>query len=63
MPRDAHDVAKRDAQLQELLFLGLLERGVYTAARGMMNLSLTVTDDQLAQVLDALTDTLASLRE
>lgn len=62
-PRDAHDVAKRDAQLQELLFLGLLERGVYTAARGMMNLSLTVTDDQLAQVLDALTETLASLRE
>ena len=62
-PRDAHDVAKRDTQLQELLFLGLLERGVYTAARGMMNLSLTVTDDQLAQVLDALTDTLASLRE
>ncbi|MFM8507247.1 MAG: aminotransferase class III-fold pyridoxal phosphate-dependent enzyme, partial [Actinomycetota bacterium] len=31
-PRDAHDVAKRDTQLQELLFLGLLERGVYTAA-------------------------------
>jgi glutamate-1-semialdehyde 2,1-aminomutase len=60
-PRDAHDVAKRDAQVQELLFLGLLERGVYTAARGMMNLSLTVTDDQLAQVLDALADTLASL--
>lgn len=29
----------------------------------MMNLSLTVTDDQLAQVLDALTETLASLRE
>jgi hypothetical protein len=26
-----------------------------------MNLSLTVTDDQLAQVLDALADTLASL--
>lgn len=62
-PRDAHDVAKRDAQLQELLFLGLLERGVYIAARGMMNLSLTVTDDQLAQVLEALADTLVSLRE
>jgi len=62
-PRDAHDVAKRDADLQELLFLGLLERGVYTAARGMMNLSLTVTDDQLAHVLDALGATLDSLRE
>lgn len=28
----------------------------------MMNLSLTVTDDQLAMVLDALADTLQSLR-
>ena len=61
-PHDAHDVARRDADLQELLFFGLLERGVYSASRGMMNLSLTVTDDQLATVLDALTDTLQSLR-
>jgi len=44
------------------LFLGLLERGVYSAARGMMNLSLTLTDDHLAHVLDALTDALAALR-
>ena len=61
-PHDAHDVARRDADLQELLFFGLLERGVYSASRGMMNLSLTVTDDQLATVLDALTDTLQSIR-
>lgn len=61
-PRNADDVAQRDADLQELLFFGLLERGVYTASRGMMNLSLTVTDDQLAMVLDALADTLQSLR-
>ena len=61
-PHDAHDVAQRNADLQELLFFGLLERGVYSASRGMMNLSLTVTDDQLATVLDALTDTLQSLR-
>ena len=51
-----------DADLQELLFFGLLERGVYSASRGMMNLSLTVTDDQLATVLDALAETLQSLR-
>jgi glutamate-1-semialdehyde 2,1-aminomutase len=61
-PHDAHDVARRDADLQELLFFGLLERSVYSASRGMMNLSLTVTDDQLATVLDALTDTLQSIR-
>ena len=61
-PRNADDVAQRDADLQELLFFGLLERGVYTASRGMMNLSLTVTDDQLAMVLDALAETLQSLR-
>lgn len=62
-PRNAHDVAKRDMTLQELLFLGLLERGVYSATRGMMNLSLTHTDDQLAEVLTALGDTLAALRD
>jgi glutamate-1-semialdehyde 2,1-aminomutase len=62
-PRNAHDVARRDLDVQEMLFLGLLQRGVYSAARGMMNLSLTLTDDQLAQVLDALAETLASLRD
>ena len=61
-PRNADDVAQRDADLQELLFFGLLERGVYSASRGMMNLSLTVTDDQLATVLDALAEMLQSLR-
>jgi hypothetical protein len=44
------------------MFLGLLERGVYSAARGMINLSLPLTDDQLATVLDALADTLRTLR-
>ena len=60
-PKTPLDVAKRDDKLQELVFFGLLERGVYTAARGMMNLSLPLTDDQLAKVLDALDDTLTSL--
>lgn len=60
-PRTANDVANRDSKLQELLFFGLLERGVYIAARGMMNLSLPLTDDQLAKVLDALDDTLKIL--
>jgi glutamate-1-semialdehyde 2,1-aminomutase len=60
-PQNADDMAKRDAQLQELLFFGLLERGVYIAARGMVNLGLPHTDDQLAQFLDAFAETLASL--
>ena len=60
-PQTPHDVANRDNELQELLFFGLLERGVYTAARGMMNLSLSLTDDQLAKVLDALDDTVRTL--
>ena len=60
-PRSPIDVAKRDNELQELLFFGLLERGIYTAARGMMNLSLPLTDDQLAKVLDALDETVKSL--
>jgi glutamate-1-semialdehyde 2,1-aminomutase len=61
-PLNADDVARRDVDLQELMFLGLLERGVYSASRGMMNLSLTLSDDQLATVLDALTDTLHAIR-
>ncbi|MFZ9765551.1 MAG: aminotransferase class III-fold pyridoxal phosphate-dependent enzyme [Ilumatobacteraceae bacterium] len=61
-PRNAYEVAQRDSVLQELLYLGLLERGVYSASRGMMNLNLPHTDDQLAEVLAALTDTLTSLR-
>jgi glutamate-1-semialdehyde 2,1-aminomutase len=60
-PQNADDMAKRDAQLQELLFFGLLERGVYIAVRGMVNLGLPHTDDQLAQFLDAFAETLASL--
>jgi glutamate-1-semialdehyde 2,1-aminomutase len=53
-PRTGREGADRDAVLQESLYLGLLERGVYIAARGMVNLSLTVTDDQLAAFLDSL---------
>jgi glutamate-1-semialdehyde 2,1-aminomutase len=47
--------------LLEQIYLGLLERGVYIAHRGMMNLGLAHTDDQLAAAVDALGSTLASL--
>jgi glutamate-1-semialdehyde 2,1-aminomutase len=50
-----------DSALQELLFLGLYRRGIYTAPRGMVNLSLPLTDDQLAAALSALDATLAEL--
>ena len=61
VPRTPADVATRDVALQELLFFGLYQRGVYTAPRGMINLSLPLTDDQLSQFLDALDDTLTDL--
>ena len=60
-PQLPSDIAQRDAELQDLLFFGLLERGVYIAGRGMVNLGLAHTDDQMAQFLDALAETLASL--
>lgn len=62
-PTQLRQMAKRDAALQELLYLGLLERGVYIAYRGMMNVGLAHTDDQLAAALDALDDTLRSLAD
>jgi glutamate-1-semialdehyde 2,1-aminomutase len=60
-PTTPHQADARDAALQELLYFGLLERGVYTAARGMINLGLAHTDDQLAAALAALDDLLGAL--
>jgi len=60
-PTGILDVARRDNELNELVYLGLLRRGVYTAARGMMNLGLAHTDDQMAIVLDRLDDVLDEL--
>ena len=61
-PVSPTDIANRNIELQELLFFGLLERGVYIAARGMVNLGLAHTDDQSAQFLDALAETLTTLK-
>jgi glutamate-1-semialdehyde 2,1-aminomutase len=60
-PTNAAEAATRDNALQELLYFGLIERGVYLAARGMMNLSLPLDDDQLSTALDALDDVLTDL--
>jgi glutamate-1-semialdehyde 2,1-aminomutase len=62
-PTTLREISTRDAVLQDLLFLGLLERGVYIAYRGMMNVGLAHTDDQLAQALDALDDTVRVIAE
>jgi glutamate-1-semialdehyde 2,1-aminomutase len=48
-------------ELQEIVFLGLYVRGIYTAPRGMINLSLPLTDEQLVAALTALEETLAEL--
>jgi glutamate-1-semialdehyde aminotransferase len=60
-PVDGAESARRDPALQELLFLGLYERGIYTAPRGMVNMSLPLTDAQLEAALAALDDTLSEL--
>ena len=60
-PADGVESARRDPELQELLFLGLFERGIYTAPRGMINLSLPLTDAQLDTALAALDDALSEL--
>ena len=62
-PVDATEAAQRDPALQELLFLGLYERGIYTAPRGMINLSLALTDDHLVKSLDALDATLTDISD
>jgi glutamate-1-semialdehyde 2,1-aminomutase len=60
-PTDAAEAAQRDPALQELIFLGLYQRGIYTAPRGMINLSLPLTDAQLDAALAALDETLSDL--
>ena len=60
-PTGVHEVGRRDEALQELLYFGLLQRGVYTAFRGMINVGLAHTDEQLATALRALEDTLADI--
>ncbi|MEZ5252170.1 MAG: aminotransferase class III-fold pyridoxal phosphate-dependent enzyme, partial [Ilumatobacteraceae bacterium] len=61
VPANVREAFDRDHVLQELIYLGLLARGVYTAFRGMVNVGLAHTDDQLATGLDALDDTLSEL--
>ncbi len=60
-PTDGATAYRRDEPLQELVYLGLLERGFYVAPRLMINLSLPLTDDQLAGFLAALDEVCAEV--
>ena len=62
-PTTVDQVLARDHDLNELLYFGLLRRGVYIAARGMITIGLALSDEHLATALGALDDTLAEIDE
>ena len=62
-PQNGTDLLERDAALQEALFLALLQRGVYTAPRGSLNLGLAITEWDLDHYLNALDDSLGELSD
>jgi glutamate-1-semialdehyde 2,1-aminomutase len=62
-PQNGEDLLERDPMLQEALFLALLQRGVYTAPRGSLNLGLAVTEWDLDHYLNALDESLGELTD
>jgi glutamate-1-semialdehyde 2,1-aminomutase len=62
-PQNGTDLLERDPVLQEALFLSLLQRGVYTAPRGSLNLGLAITEWDIDHYLNALDDSLAELSD
>jgi glutamate-1-semialdehyde 2,1-aminomutase len=58
-----HDLDKTDKRLRQLLFLDLLEQGVYMAERGFMALSLMVTDEDCDRVVEAVEAHIGRRRE
>lgn len=54
--RSTADLEQASQHLRELLFLELLERGWYIAARGFIALSIEITDDDVSNFLDAVAD-------
>ncbi len=62
-PQNGTDLLERDPVMQEALFLALLQRGVYTAPRGSLNLGLAVTDWDLDHYLNALDASLGELSD
>ena len=62
-PQNGADLLERDPVLQEALFLSLLQRGVYTAPRGSVNLGLAITEWDIDHYLNALDDSLGELSD
>jgi glutamate-1-semialdehyde 2,1-aminomutase len=60
--RTPSDLRRSDADLKELLFHELLDRGVYVAPRGFIALSLAVTDTDVEEFLRALDGALTAMR-
>jgi glutamate-1-semialdehyde 2,1-aminomutase len=58
-----HDLERTDRRLRQLLFLDLLEQGIYMAERGFMALSLMVTDADCDRVVGAVEDHINRRRE
>jgi glutamate-1-semialdehyde 2,1-aminomutase len=58
-----HDLEKTDRRLRQLLFLDLLEQGIYIAERGFMALSLMVTEDDCQRLVNAVEHHIARRRE
>jgi glutamate-1-semialdehyde 2,1-aminomutase len=58
-----HDIEDTDKRLRQLLFLDLLEQGIYVAERGFMALSLMVTDADCDRVVGAVEGYITRRRE
>jgi glutamate-1-semialdehyde 2,1-aminomutase len=58
-----HDIENTDKRLRQLLFLDLLEQGIYIAERGFMALSLVVTDADCDRLVKAVEGYITRRRE
>ncbi|MFO1132651.1 MAG: aminotransferase class III-fold pyridoxal phosphate-dependent enzyme [Hyphomicrobiales bacterium] len=58
-----HDIEDTDKRLRQLLFLDLLDEGIYMAERGFMALSLMVTDADCDRVVGAVEGYITRRRE
>ena len=58
--REVSDLADSDPRVKDLLYFGLLERGVFMARRGFIALSLPFGDAEVGQFVAALEDVLAT---
>jgi len=58
-----HDIEDTDKRLRQLLFLDLLEQGIYIAERGFMALSLMVTDADCDRLVKAVEGYITRRRE